>query len=55
MNAPIELAFVQPNNPYDIRNLSDDEFNVRNLAFDQDKKDSWEQILRFLFEQVNSH
>ena len=54
MTTTIELSFFRPTGSYNTRNLSDKEFSTRNLAFDQEKEDSWEQILRVRAEQANS-
>ena len=54
MNTPSESGLFRPNDPYNIRNLSDADFNARNLSFGRNVEDSWEQIVRVHFDQRNS-
>ena len=54
MNIPSESGLSSPNNPHDIRNLSDYDFNSRNLAFDRNVEESWEKIVRVHFNQRKS-
>ena len=44
----------RPNDPYDTRNLSEAEFNARNLSFDRDVEKAWEQIVRVHHDQRTS-
>ena len=44
----------RPNDPYDTRNLSEVEFNARNLSFDRDVEKAWEQIVRVHHDQRTS-
>ena len=44
----------RPNDPYDTRNLSDTEIYDRNLSFDRNIEEAWEQIFRVYEDQRTS-
>ena len=54
MNTSSESGLWRPNDPYNTRNLSEVEFNARNLSFDRNVEKAWEQILRVHDDQRTS-